>query len=398
MAVADRWPSRRRQDLVDFYVELETTFFKKVAEKARSMGFKVPLVPTIQYNRPLLQSIHAPFPIGDTHIAYDKGGDNLISGESVLAHPQYPLSQLTISEWGKATAVSELSHPFPNPFRAEGPWVWTALALIQDWDVLLWWHWSDTPYSTDPTTLPTMNDLRTNPVEFTQMPAAASAFRGGWIPAASGLFPIHLETPALKKQWGVQETPRPLELLDLSMVLSHQIRTAIDQEVDTKAGPLVPGVGWWSQPGVLLLDQPQLQVRVGPPDHGLSHGAGIQQTSVLEVNLDRFASVSLVSADGKPLATSRLATLNVATTSENTGMRWTSYGTVVWAPGMAPVLLAPARGTIRFAWTGTPVVDALGPDGQPGARLSVQPVPGKKGWWSLDTSALASPWMRVQTQ
>ncbi len=395
IALVDRYPDQRRADLGRFYWELEEAFFQKLKAKAEKMGFKVPVVPTIHYNNPMLQTLHADSKMADIHVYYDKGGDNSVDGNSALAEPGYPLSTLSGAMYGSGMAVSELTHGFPTPFRAESPWLWTTLASVQDWDVLIWSFWSEGVVTEDPTLDPHRPDLRTNPVVLTQLPAASSAFRAGWIPSATGLFPLQLNRSVILERLGILGITRPLELQDLPTVLSKKIRTVVDRELAPVEGTPVPGVGWWAQPGVLLLDQPQLQVRVGPPG-ALARGAGDQALSRLEVAVDDFAAVALVSADGKPLEQSRLATLTLLAYAENTGQSWTAYKHSLRSPGTAPILLSPLRGTVRFAWTGTPIVEVLGAEGQPTGTLV--PVKGSKGWWTLDTSTLTTPWLLIRSK
>lgn len=393
-ALADKWPDQRRQDLLAFYWDLEENFYKTVAEKAKSMGFHVPMLPGISYNRSTLQVLQAPYPVTDIHINYDKGGDGSISGQSVLVDPTVPLNATVAAIQGKALAISELTHSFPNPFRAEAPWVWTTLGLLQGWDVLIWSFWAEQGFASDPQTQPNMADLRTNTVVVSQLTEAASAWRSGWIPELSSLFPVNLDREAIHRQLGIPELIRPLEITDLGVALSRKIRTTLNAPMAPGPATAINGVGWWTDPGVLLVDQPQLQVRVGPPGTVFREGAGITQLSGLNVLLDRFAAVSLVSGDGLPLSSSKLAMLTLATNGENTDMLWGSYGSLIRAPGVAPTLLAPARGSLSFRWSGTPIVEILGPTG---AVLGTVPVKGKKGWWTLQTDTIRSPWLQIHS-
>jgi hypothetical protein len=397
--IADRWPDQRRKDLLEFYWELERGFWDRLYAKAKSLGFKIPMIPTIQYNRPLLQAMHSDAVLTDIHVSYDKGGDGLISGQSILQNPGYLLNLLTVSTEGKAAAISELNHPHPNPYRAEAPWLWTTFASLQSVDVLIWSSWAEGFYSEDPSLQPHRSDLRTSPLLLAQLPAASAAFRGGWIPEASGFFPVNLQEAAVRAWQGQLEPPKALELLSLNTLISDAVRTMLGAPKMPSPGKPVAGVGWWSDPGVLYLDQPEVQVRAGFPGSvsvgSGPGGAGITATSRLQTSLSSFAVVALTSADGQPLSSSQKAWLTIVGQAENTGQSWTAFGSSLRAPGTGPILMEPLSGTVSFQWTGTPVVERLGPDAKP---LGEVPVKGKKGWWTLETSELKTPWLLVRSR
>ena len=390
-ATAAQWPAQRKADLLAFYEDLERGFFSRLKAEAEAMGFRVPIVPTIQYNRPLLQHLHASFRVSDIHVAYDKGGDGAITGDSLLSRPAWALNMTAAAVEGGALCVSELSQPGPNPYRAEAPWLWATLGSVQDWDALIWIAWSEGAFSVDPTALPRGNDTRSDPILSTQLPAASAAFRNGWLPAATGRFPVVIPAEAVRGG-GVTELPRPREILQIPTVLSQRVRTLLTGVAEPEPAPTAPGIGWWAAPGVLFVDRPEAQVRVGPPAATLDQGAGVTALSGLRVDLAEFAAVSLVSADGQPLGQGA-ATLNVAGDAANTDMRWSADGATIRSPGVGPALVQPLTGTISFRWPRTPAVWRLGPDGRPTTQV---PVRGKKGWWTVEAAGLMTPWLRVE--
>ena len=377
-ALADRWPAARQRDLLAFYAYLEEGFYARLAEKARSLRFRVPMVPTILYNRPLLQVLHRDTAISDLHIAYDKGGDGVIDGTSLLQKPAFAIGMLPAAVAGTAVTASELTHAWPSPWRAEGPWLWTALASVQDWDVLIWSFW---------------DAMRADPVVVTQLPAASAAFRGEWIPAASGLYPMNLSSVSVLAAGGQFDRPIPLDLLHLPTVLTQRVRTFIDRPMQPAAGDRGASVGWWSTPGFLVIDTPNVQSRVGFPGEPTS-GAGPAEPSRLRVQTPLFAAVSLASADGRPLTTSRAAWLNVAGVAQPTGATFANFGTTVRNPGETPVIHQPFTGSIAIRWNGKPRVEAL--DGS-GAVMAAIPVSAEGEWWVLDVSAIRSPWLKVSS-
>lgn len=401
-ALMGRWPKQRARDLYTFYAELELGFYKRVEAKAKTLGFRVPLVPSITYDQPILQLLQAPWQVTDEHAAWDQFRGQAWTDVSALASPEQHLAYSLSAVEGRAAAVTELNHPWPNQYRAEGPLVWATLASVQDWDVLLWFNWSDSAWPGDPKLLRGSYDLRSTPVTIAQLPAASAIFRMHTVPTAPGAWAFNVPAATVVNQYLApethvrQESQRPLEAADLAFVLSHRIRsTFLDTPPATVPGSPTPGVGWWADPGVLLLDLPTAQARVGPPASSLAHGTGVTALASLDVRLSGWAAVSLVTTDGLPLGQSRRALLAVSTRQENSGTVYANQGSQLVGSGYAPVLVEPAVGIIRFRWPEAPQVRVLGPDGIPGRALKVRR--SGKGWWEVEMSDVKAPWFVVET-
>ncbi|MDP2307623.1 MAG: cellulase family glycosylhydrolase [Pseudomonadota bacterium] len=403
-ATFDKWPARRISDLYTFYAEVEETWYRHLETKARGLGFRAPIVPSISYDLPHIQVIRDAWRYSDAHFEWDYMHDNVTTGRSALATPEAFLGRLSTAIEGHTVAMSELGHPSPNPFRAEGAFLWAALASLQDWDMVVWFSWADSAFTKDLKALSHWAELRTAPVLLAQMPAASSAFRGGWIPAAPGSLPLHISEPVARLQTGSADVIRrpanyqPWGLLDAGTALRQRVRTSFAPTPPTVVpGTPAPGVGWWPDPGLLLLDQPMLQVRVGPPGEAGRYGDGIRALTGLEVALDDWAAVSFASTDGKPLANSKEAMLTIGTSQEMSHMLFSARDTIVASLGVGPVLVRPAVGVVRFPWPRKPVVTVLGEDGPPIGTVEARPARGsRKGWWEIETTGVKSPWMVVR--
>lgn len=400
---AGAWPDRRTEDLYRFYAGLERAYFEALAAKAKALGFRAPILPTISYGRPEVQALHQGYQVADIHLEWDHaGGRERFRRESALASPrsQDVLARSAWAQKGQAMAVSELNHPFPNPYMAEAPLLWATIASVQDWDVLVWNSW---PTAKDPVGASFFDDefsLREATVKLAQMATGSTLFRTGAIPSAPGFFPVHYSDEALTLGVTGQRTAPPAEVSELPFWLAHRVRATFgDVPPAVVPGTPAPGVGWWADPGVLVLDQATVQARVGPPlpaNAVLADGAGPTVAPRLDVRLDHWAAVALASVDGKPLVESRKALLTVGTRQENTGMAFGEGGSLIRSWGVAPSLVEPARGTVRFRWTGKPVVRTLGPDGKPMGTLPVKSVGG--GWWAVTFDAtVRTPWLLVET-
>ncbi|MDP2313957.1 MAG: hypothetical protein Q8P41_13705 [Pseudomonadota bacterium] len=398
----DRWPARRTADLYAFYAEVEDGWYRHLEREAKTLGFRAPIVPSISYDLPHIQVIRDAWRYSDTHFEWDYMHDNTTTGHSALATPEAFLGRLSTAVEGHTVSISELGHPGPNPYRAEGAFLWASLASLQDWDMVVWFSWADSAFTREVKTLAHWAELRTAPVLLAQMPAASSAFRGGWIPRAPGELPLHVSGPVARLESGDADLVRrpanfqPWGLLDAATALRQRVRTSFAKTPpEVVPGAPAAGMGWWADPGLLFIDQPTLQVRVGPPEAADRFGDGIRALSKLEVALDGWAAVSLASADGAPLARCTSALLTIGTQQEASHMAFSARDTIVASLGVGPVRVRPAVGAVRFAWPRKPTVTVLGEDGTALGTVAVRAAK-RKGWWEIETTGVKSPWMVVR--
>lgn len=397
----DRWPEARRRDLFRFYQELEMGFYAAVKAKAAELGFRVPLVPSIHYSQPLLMAMYRDFDIADEHWAWDQLRHTAFADQSALAVPTEVLNNAAGAVVGQATMISELNHPWPNRHRAEGPLLWATLASVQDWDALIWFNWADTGFTRDVAALPGSFDLRSTPVTLAQLATASSLFRSGAIAPPSGRWYVENAVEHVERQFYQAEPARhsalrlPWELTDVRFVLSHLIRSSFSGAPQpTVPGAPVPGVGWHPDPGLLVLDQPTVQARIGPRGTPARPAVGPVEPSLLKVRLDGWSAVSFASVDGQPLLTSRRALLAVSTEQVNTGMALGSSGRDLAVSGTGPVLVRPAAGEIEFAFPVAPVVETLDGAGRVSGTVPVRP--GRKGWWRVTLDPVTTPLLLVR--
>jgi hypothetical protein len=89
------------------------------------------------------------------------------------------------------------------------------------------------------------------------------------------------------------------------------------------------------------------------------------------------------------------ALLTVATQQENTGMAWDLEKTAIRSWGGRPILIEPAVGTVRFAWSGRPIAEVLNAQGEVQSRLRVRRA--GRGWWRIRLDAgIQSPWIQIR--
>ena len=383
------YPHRRLLDLNAFYSELEAQFYDAVSEKALSMGFSQPVVASMSFGRPQLQHIYGKWDAADLHLEWDQTRNRrLLSNDSALQNPRDHrlLESAAFAVEDQAFVVTELNHPFPNRYMAEAPLLWATLASVQDWDAIIWFEWLVDSSADRDNFVHSQFDLSHATVKSAQMPTASSLFRSGAIAPASGKMTIHrpLESAILQTLLG--KTALPWNMGRPDFWLTHRIRTALgDAPVSDIEGTPAEHLHWDEARGVLTVDLPSTQAVIGPDSAVLSS---------LRTYLEDWAAVSLTSHDLLPLGESTSALLTIATRQENTGMAWDLAYSVVRAWGVAPILIAPARGRISFRWPERPLVTVLGSDGEAIGTLPVKRERG--GWWRLEIDAsVRSPWLQI---
>lgn len=400
-AVIGVWPKARAADLHAFYFELETSFFRQIGKVVRELGYRVPIVPGIFFERPELAMFHKEFDIADHHLAWNnQASKGDADPRSMLTSPREIklLLRLGMATFGEAFMMSELSHQFPSPHGAEAPLFWSSMAALQDWDALIWLNYANARWVDQPRGVAADSELRTNVIEWGQFAVASALFRSGAVAPAPGLWVQHRDTTvvqddALDPMGGVFPHHR-----DTEFAITHRMRRSYGDDVPAavSAGSGLRQVGWWVEPGLLVVDTPTTQAVVGRHDlseyAGRGEGGGPTGASRLDARLDGFAAVSFVSLDDKPLGDTKRALITVAGRMEHTGLRTDPGETMPlsWAAGEMR-LHAPA-GAVRFRWSGKPTVAPVAADGKVGAALAVRKL--DDGWWEF-TPAGDTMWWHV---
>jgi hypothetical protein len=386
------FPRQRLNDLNAFYSELELAFYQQVSAKADEMGFSQPRSASMSFGRAQNQQLYSNWDAADLHLEWDQTrARRTLSNLSALQHPREHrlLESAVFAVHGQAFVVTELNHPFPNQFMAEGPLLWATLASIQDWDALIWLDWQPQVKEELDGFVHSQFDLAYATVKSAQMPSASSLFRSGSLKPATGFFPVYRGETTAKIQSIVSKTPLPWPTKDVGFWISHQIRTVLQDEVlPERQGEQPQGVNWNVESGHLTLDQSHLQAIIGPPKR--------LETSRLHTHLNEWAAVSFASGDALPLTETQTALITIGTQQENTGMAWDLQHTVIRAWGGRPILIQPPSGTLRFAWTGRPKAEVLDDMGKATAQLRVKRA--GRGWWSIQLDeTVKSPWIRIRT-
>ncbi len=388
----EAWPRQRREDLAAFYSGLEQAFYADVASVVRDeLGFRVPLTPTIAFDRPVLAEVVDQYDFADTHIAWDNpGAGQRLHDLSLIAHPRTEsgLARLGSAHLGKPFCVSELSQASPNRNSQEAPLLWAALASRQDWDCLIWFAYTNGPYDPAPIRVDAPMALRGATTTWAQMPVASALFRSGAIAPALGLRVIYRSPAAVVEETISLGSRTWTELRDASFWLEHRVRQAYGGVAPTgEPGSPSEELGWWVEAGLLIVDDDHFQAVVGGPaqpgsEVGLGEGGGPTEARRLRAAVEHPAAVSLVSLDGEPLATTGHALLTVAGTTRNDGQLLGASGATIVHWGSGPARVERPRGSVTFAWDTRPVLRPVFADGTRGEPLRLDKA--GRGWWVLE--------------
>lgn len=108
-----------------------------------------------------------------------------------------------------------------------------------------------------------------------------------------------------------------------------------------------------------------------------------------------FASVSIVSLDGLPVASSRRLLVTAVARSENTGQAFLDGHRAIPENGRAPVLVEPVDCRLTLPWTGPAQATPLTPKGEKATTGQVLQS-GSPGALILDLAGAHSPWVLVE--
>ncbi len=258
---------------------------------------------------------------------------------------------------GKPYTVSEVNHPFPNEYAAEGVPVLAAYAALQDWDGVFW-------YTLAHQSVPGLDDVvaghfdfAKDPVKLSQVAAGALMFlRGDVQPARQTAARSYtreqvLDSIRLPGSEGPYFTPG----FPLSLPLQQAVRVAsLDGTASADFGPVAPSpiesdtgeLVWHAagkHTGLVRVNTARSQALIGfcaQAKGGTEHLAFTLENS--------FAAVTLSSLDVRPIVTAPRLLLTLGARVGNSGMAWNAKRTSLETWGHAPTTIEPVRGTLRI--------------------------------------------------
>lgn len=339
-----------------FLNDLERRFDVDMIEHLRSIGIKVPLVPTSTWGMNPLSSLPA-LTVGDlidvhSYGGVDELGKNPMYAANLLdwmAAAQVVGKPLTVSEWG-VDAGGALA-----PDRQDIPLYVAASASMQGWGAVMFFAYSQEPFSSGGGS-PSIYHAYNDPALLASLPAAALLYREQHVHEATTRYvfapnkemlfdrsisatdSIALRTAAGRGRLSIA-LPRVAELPWLTESITPPGATVIR---DPHQSLLAPGAAvltsdsgelkrYWD-PGFFTIDTPRTQAAMG-----WIGGKPVELRDV-EVNVKTpNAEIAVQSLDGNDISRSRRLMLSVAAQS------------IPRTPHSLPFYSRPIEGTIRIA-------------------------------------------------
>jgi hypothetical protein len=410
-------PERFRQETW-FLMELERKFFLDMQSYLKQdLGIRMPVVGTSAHNGgmsslPLLSSTSL-LDIVDGHVYWqhpkygvDASGRRTATIENTpMVNQPGKSTVVTLNRnavLGKPYIVSEVGHPYPNEYAAEGIPVLAAYGSLQDWDGIFWYSFEHAEAANWVSKFPGDFDIRQDPVKMTQLAAAAVTFLRSDIATAKSTAGRAYSREQVadsfrldRKEWpnftpGMDSTEAlrtgsRIERFDAPEATKRFPRYRGKIESDTKE--LLWSLDKKGQ-GLVSANSPRSQMLAG----------FVKDIKAATANLSvrpetPFAAFLLVSLDANPIAKSDKLLLTAGARTGNTGMKWNDARTSLVENGTGPMTIEPVTATVNLiGLDGAKRVDVYPLDG--GGRKLGPAISAKKRLesWEFAIGADTSPW------
>jgi len=289
---------------------------------------------------------------------------------------------------GKPYIVSEVNHPFPAEYAAEGIPILAAYAAFQDWDGIFWYTFEhSTPDKWAPSQVGHF-DHQADPVKMAQIAAGAMLFVRGDVQAAKSTLLRSFTREQVYESIRMPYTERPYFTpgFTLGSALRHATRiesldgsNSVGKDADSPE--LVSDtkeLTWKSAAkGIVAIDTPRSQALIG--FIGESNTATANLSAKLE---NAHCAITLSATDGSPIARSSKLLLIAGSKVENTGTEWNAKRTSLTNWGTAPSRIETVKGTISLrglAKHKAVTVTALSSSGK-ALAAPLQATRTKEGW------------------
>jgi hypothetical protein len=356
-----------------FYVALEDCFYQSMQVYLKNeVKVQVPIVANSAHASTFttypLVSATSKLDVVDTHAywqhpSYTRDAGGKTTSFKILNTPM-------VNEPGKSTVVtlhrsavlgrpftvSEVNHPYPNEYAAEMIPVLASYAAFLDWDGIFWYSFEHAAASNWVPRYPGHFDIRQDPVKMTQLAAGAVAFLRGDVAASRRTLPRSISSADVLESIRMPGSEAPLFTAGAvpGALLQDDIRIAsFDAKKTTRLPSAKPPYRANTREIEWSLEKGKGLVTVSTPRYESATGFVREKPvrlKTLGLELDNaFASVMLVSLDGKPISESTKLLLTTGARTSNTGMVWNAERTSLTATGGAPMLIEPVTGSIRLS-------------------------------------------------
>lgn len=357
----------------EFYISLEDRFYQTMAGYLKNeLKVRVPVI---------ANSVHAstftPYPLSsitskldavDTHVywqhpSYTRDANGKTTGFKILNTPMVNAPEKSTvvalhrsAVRGKPFTVSEVNHPYPSEYAAEMIPVLASYASFLDWDGIFWYSFEHSAASNWTSRYPSHFDIRQDPVKMSQLAAGALVFLRGDVAASRKTVSRTIAKADVVESLRQPSSAAPLftEGAAPGALLQDDVRISSFDSKKTSRLPKAKApyrtntreIKWSVDKGkgVVTATSPRYESATG----------FIKENAVrlrhLNPTVDNsFASLMLVSLDGKPVIESAKLLLTTGARTGNTGMEWNSDRTSLIRNGTGPMLIEPVTGSIRLS-------------------------------------------------
>ncbi|HUT32582.1 MAG TPA: hypothetical protein VNE39_03795 [Planctomycetota bacterium] len=353
-----------------FYMELEDRYFQRMDRLLKGLGVKALVVASSDHSHwrtgyPLVASA-AKLDVVDGHVYWQhpryvvdpktqKRGFWIPNSPMVNEPLESSVVQLArTAVAGKPYTVSEVNHPFPSEYAAEGIPILAAYALLQDWDGIFLYTFEHAGPAEWASRRPGHFDIRPDPVKMSQIAACAAMFHRADVAAAretvarsysAAQVVESLRLPTSEKPLYTPGFSRAIPLVHATRIRSFQQQGGGYPKLDA-SDPIVSDTGelTWHHGG----KQGLVTVATGRTQALIGFVGGTARTAgglTAEVS-NPFCSILLTSLDDKPLEDSGRMLLVAGARVANTGMRWAEGRHTLADWGRAPMRIEPVKGRV----------------------------------------------------
>jgi hypothetical protein len=407
-------PRERVDTEIQFFNEMESGFFTGMRAYLRdTLGVRAPIIATADHSHsgssyPLLRSTSL-MDIVDGHTYWQHpgaGSHNTPMVNEPLKSTVVELSRTAFA--GKPYTVSEVNHPFPSEYGAEGIPALAAYAALQDWDGIFWYTFEPKaaadwkPYIGDPF------DISLDPVKMPQLAAGALMFLRADVGAARQTVARTYSREQVNESLRLPRSEAPYFTpgFPLRLPLVHGSRIGSLEGAPTArielapADPIVSDTGelsWYTsaqQGGLITVDTARTQAQIG------FVGAYFKALRHFSPAIENaFASLILSTLDGRPISASRRLLLTAGARVANAGATWNEAMTALKEFGTSPTMIEPVKGQFelrQIAGARRVTISAL--DG--GGHRIGQPVPATRtrDGWQLPVGGTVTTWYEIRVE
>jgi hypothetical protein len=348
----DLYSKTRVLDLLDYYYELEASYFTSFRVFLdRQVGVSIPVSGTHTFHGMANQLAQAQMDFTGSHVQWEHPlvgsgwtqpfrllNTPMVQGEAAIIpykadwietkNTLYRVAFGT-SVAGKPMVISEYNHAFPNEYQAEFPLIIGAYAGFQGWDSFVIHSYVERLKDLESNKIEHLFTSFNNPIVMAQIPVASLLFRQGYVQKSEKLHSVSYSKDEAFDCFLECGLDIYCELerngIDPALALVHEVRSSFEStaleppaSATKPENPYISDTGelaWDMNRGLVIIDTDFVQAAIG-----FLKGRSVSLKNMTIQATTDFAAISLISLDGEPIETSEKLLLTAASRVKNQGM------------------------------------------------------------------------------